>query len=202
MEKWKINKDKKFPFYASTQGRIMSIERNVTAFLRRGNKVVKTTKKIKSKILSQREHNGYMLNTLTYNGKSKTRLVHRMILETFKPIKKNSDRKFVNHKNLNKSDNTLDNLEWVTRSENMRHAVLHGRLHTEKHLKRYEKFKIISKSFKRKTKINKKDFSKIFKSKKTNVFLAKKYGVSSATISRIKNGKQRTSQKQESEGKK
>jgi hypothetical protein len=33
----------------------------------------------------------------------------------------------VNHKNFVRHDNSIENLEWMTRSENVRHAVLAGR---------------------------------------------------------------------------
>ena len=46
--------------------------------------------------------------------------VHRLVLQTFKPTKNNSLQ--VNHKNGDKSDNRLDNLEWVTHSYNIQHS--------------------------------------------------------------------------------
>lgn len=54
----------------------------------------------------------------------KTRLVHRIIADTFllKPVGK----EFVNHIDGNKLNCRADNLEWVTRSENMQHAYNHG----------------------------------------------------------------------------
>lgn len=45
--------------------------------------------------------------------------IHRLVAETFIP---NTDKSLqVNHKNGVKTDNRLDNLEWVTRSQNMKH---------------------------------------------------------------------------------
>lgn len=53
----------------------------------------------------------------------KTRLVHRLVALAFIPDV--DDKLFVNHKDGNKQNNNVSNLEWCTRSENMRHAYKH-----------------------------------------------------------------------------
>lgn len=50
----------------------------------------------------------------------KTRSVHRLVALAFIPTEVGKD--FVNHKDGNKQNNKVDNLEWCTRSENMQHA--------------------------------------------------------------------------------
>ncbi len=60
---------------------------------------------------------GYGL--LSYD--SKTYSVHRLICMSFKP-NDDYDKLQVNHKDLNKLNNNIDNLEWVTPSENMIHC--------------------------------------------------------------------------------
>ena len=52
----------------------------------------------------------------------KKKLVHRLVLETFNP----SAGLEVNHINGDKSNNCLTNLEWVSRSGNVRHAYKSG----------------------------------------------------------------------------
>lgn len=50
--------------------------------------------------------------------------VHRLVAQTY--IANPRDCKYVNHKNGNKLDNRMENLEWVTASENWRHAEAIG----------------------------------------------------------------------------
>lgn len=52
-------------------------------------------------------------------------LVHRLLMITFKPIP-NPDDFQVNHIDGNKLNNNIDNLEWVTRQENILHAYQTG----------------------------------------------------------------------------
>ena len=78
---------------------------------------VSTTLKIRS--LSIRT--GYNTCTLIHNNKKYTKQVHRLVAEAFIP-NDDSNKKHVNHKNYNKLDNRVENLEWVTVSENIKHA--------------------------------------------------------------------------------
>lgn len=64
--------------------------------------------------------NGYKRVTLCNNGKTKRMLSHRLVAETF--IKNPDCKCDVNHKNGKRDDNRVENLEWVTRSENITHA--------------------------------------------------------------------------------
>lgn len=61
---------------------------------------------------------------MSNNGKFKRYLLHRLIATFYIPNPENKE--FVNHKNGIKSDNRVENLEWVTRSENEKHAHLTG----------------------------------------------------------------------------
>lgn len=56
--------------------------------------------------------------------KSKSVCIHRLVANKFIPNPEN--KPFVNHKNGNKLDNCVDNLEWCTRSENAVHAYKIG----------------------------------------------------------------------------
>lgn len=52
--------------------------------------------------------------------------VHRLVAEYFLEPPSNPDRKYVNHRNGHKEDNYVNNLEWVTASENTQHAIRLG----------------------------------------------------------------------------
>lgn len=67
---------------------------------------------------------GYMYCSLAMNGKRKYLRVHRLVAEAFIP---NPDNKpYVNHIDGCKWNNCASNLEWVTHSENMKHADVTG----------------------------------------------------------------------------
>ena len=72
-------------------------------------------------ILSQSSQQDYKFVGLIINGKQKRMRVHRMVALTF--IDNPDNKPYVNHINGNRSDNNVDNLEWVTPSENTQHAV-------------------------------------------------------------------------------
>lgn len=86
----------------------------------------KSQKQIKKeKILKPiRNKNGYYYITLSKNGSKQYRL-HRIILLTFLPTI-DSYKLQVNHKNGNKNDNSLKNLEWVNCKQNIQHAFKNG----------------------------------------------------------------------------
>lgn len=58
------------------------------------------------------------------NGHRGTRKIHRLVAKSFIPNPDNKPE--VNHISGNKTDNSVDNLEWVTTAENQRHAVAIG----------------------------------------------------------------------------
>jgi len=73
---------------------------------------VKTGKKISQWL----DKDGYLIATLS----GKLYRVHRLIALTF--ISNPNNLPVVNHKNFDKSDNHVTNLEWVTYSENSKHS--------------------------------------------------------------------------------
>lgn len=62
---------------------------------------------------------GYLSMEMWINGKKRGMLVHRVVALCYLPNPYNLPE--VNHKNKIKTDNRPENLEWVTRQENMNH---------------------------------------------------------------------------------
>lgn len=78
---------------------------------------VKSLKFGKEKILKQRkDKDGYKLINLYENKKSHTLKIHRLVAQAFIPNPNNYC--VVNHRDENKQNNTVDNLEWVTQEYN------------------------------------------------------------------------------------
>lgn len=69
---------------------------------------------------------GYKAITLSKHGVKKRFYIHRLVALCFleKPL---FDECEVNHKDLNKTNNRVNNLEWVTRRENFEHAYINGK---------------------------------------------------------------------------
>lgn len=75
-------------------------------------------------VLKQAEYrNGYMGVSLSKDGTVNMKLVHRLVAIAF--IKNPNNYEFVNHKDGDKKNNTVGNLEWCTRSYNTKHAYDH-----------------------------------------------------------------------------
>lgn len=83
-----------------------------------GNIRVSSTK-ILRKIYSR---GGYVACTIFDSGTSRTCLVHRLVAQAFLQNPPSPKHKFVNHINHNPSDNCVENLEWTTHAENIKHA--------------------------------------------------------------------------------
>lgn len=66
-------------------------------------------------------NSGYVAIKLTAGGNKKHRLIHRLVAEAFIPNP--DEKKEVNHIDGNKLNNDVYNLEWVSSSENKRHAL-------------------------------------------------------------------------------
>ncbi len=70
------------------------------------------------------DRGGYVHIVLSKNGKRKTHRIHILVAKAFIPNPLNLPE--VNHKNGNKWDCSVENLEWSTRKQNQEHAVRLG----------------------------------------------------------------------------
>ena len=75
-------------------------------------------------LVPQLTNDGYLKITLCKNGESKKFYLHRLVAIQF--IDNNTNLPQVNHKDGNKLNNTVTNLEWCTKIENQNHAVRTG----------------------------------------------------------------------------
>lgn len=77
-------------------------------------------KRIVCRLKPEKDKKGYLRCVLCKNGVRYTKKVHRLVAETFIPNPYNLPE--VNHKNGIKTDNKVQNLEWVTTKENIIHS--------------------------------------------------------------------------------
>lgn len=113
-EEWKDIPGYEGLYQVSTMGRVKSLSREIISST--GNYVSK------EKILTTTGNDGlgYVRLQLFKNNKGKLVRAHRLVAMAFIPNPENKCD--VNHKNGNKSDNRVENLEWATRSENEKHS--------------------------------------------------------------------------------
>jgi hypothetical protein len=69
--------------------------------------------------------NGYFHVFLCKDRKRKTVKVHQLVMEAYGPPQPSPQHQ-INHVDGNKQNNDIENLEWTTPSENMKHAVKNG----------------------------------------------------------------------------
>lgn len=101
MEIWRDIKGYEGLYQVSNEGMVKSLRNN--------------------KILSLfANHKGYLQVYLTKNGEKKGFLVHRLVAKTFIPNPQNLPQ--VNHKDEDKTNNKVENLEWCTNDYNINYS--------------------------------------------------------------------------------
>lgn len=122
-EIWRPVKDYEELYKISNIGTLVRIGGSVE----RGNSTVYVPERVINGNIS---NFGYVRVKLTRNNKSKTVMLHRIVADAF--LHNNENKRCVNHKDGNKLNNNVSNLEWVTHSENSRHAREIGLVDVEK----------------------------------------------------------------------
>ncbi|MFC7347292.1 NUMOD4 domain-containing protein [Chryseobacterium zhengzhouense] len=123
MEVWKPIKDYEGLYEISDLGHV----RRLDAVVERGDRPML----VKGGIMQLRDNgSGYLRVKLSKNNKSRRVLVHRLIAEHF--LDKVDNLTVINHKDGNKQNNNLSNLEWTTQRENIIHARKTGLIDVEK----------------------------------------------------------------------
>lgn len=151
-------------------GRIKSLER----YKQNHSKLQLVNEKILPLHINKR--NGYMYVYLNKNAKGKYCRVHRLIAEAF--IDNPNNLPQVNHIDGNKQNNRVDNLEWCTSKENIKHSYKLG----------------LSNNYK--IKVNQYDLKGELVGKFKSISEASiKTGVSMGDISQCINGKRKTANK-------
>jgi hypothetical protein len=131
-EVWKDISEYEGIYQVSNIGNIKSLEREVS-----NNRFIGVTNVLKEKYLKPGlSSNKYMTVILSDGTKRKTFLLHRLIADSF--IENDENKPYINHKDGNKLNNNVSNLEWCTASENGKHAHKIGL----NYIGEYAKFKI------------------------------------------------------------
>ena len=131
-EIWKDIKEYQGLYQISNLGRIKNVKRN----------------RIKKQTINK---DGYYITKLSKNNKKKTYLIHRLVAEAFLNYnnfnftKEEYNKEFfktdlvVNHKDENKLNNNVDNLEWCTNLYNIKYSYKSKKRRTKDKLYNYMK---------------------------------------------------------------
>lgn len=118
-EIWKDIEGYEGQYQVSNLGRVKSLERYVVA---KHNSISRRKEKI---LRAGKTPDGYLTVALSKNNILRTYPVHRLVAMAFLADSDMSKTQ-VNHINGKKTDNNVENLEWVTQKENLRHAIQTG----------------------------------------------------------------------------
>lgn len=149
-----IYRGREWPYLVTTTGELFRIPCRYTGWKMRKVEVCQVP-------------TGYLFTCMQDKGKKMSMNLHRIVAETFLPNPNKYEQ--VNHKNGIKVDNRVENLEWCSQEQNMRHAVLTGLMKSSLDIFKVREIKALFKTMKRKD-------------------IAKKYDVSISCIDRIKYG--------------
>ena len=118
-EIWKDIKGYEGLYQVSNLGRVKALDRYK---INNGGKHL-----VKEHIMKPNTHGTcdyHRVGLIDNNGTRKYHTIHKLVATAF--IENNNNHKEINHKDGNKQNNSVENLEWVTPSENILHAYRTG----------------------------------------------------------------------------
>lgn len=120
-EIWKDIENYEGLYQISNKGRVKSLSRRVERMRVGKDFSYQSQEKIRKPL---KDGCGYLFVDLQLENRFKNEKIHKLVALNFIGIPEG--KKEVNHKNGVKRDNRVENLEWVTRSENLSHAIRTG----------------------------------------------------------------------------
>lgn len=116
-EEWRDVEGYEGLYRVSSLGNVESLERYVDS--KRGG-----TQLVHRRILKPQVINNYLAVALCKDGTVTRKTIHRLVASAF--LEKESSDDVVNHKDANKKNNCVDNLEWCTQKHNVEHSMIKG----------------------------------------------------------------------------
>ena len=121
-EIWKDIPEYEGLYQASNLGNIRVLDRVVNSGIKNNKTVIR-----KGQLLKQRVNQGYYEVALSKNCKKRFLKVHRLVALTFIPNLDNLP--LINHKDENKLNNCVDNLEWCTAKYNCNYGNRNAKIY-------------------------------------------------------------------------
>jgi len=116
MEVWKPVRDFEDYYAVSNMGNVKALSRSIVSNSRWGCRYTRT---LKERMITPVDNGtGYLQVRLWVNGKSFAKYVHQLVVEAF--INKPRSDYEVDHIDNDKTNNSVENLAWISHSENMR----------------------------------------------------------------------------------
>ena len=127
-EIWKDIEGYEGMYQVSNLGRVRSLDRYITKPHPRNGVLTRYFQR-GTVIVCHVKRNGYVGVMLKVGGNKKNFMVHRLVAKAFVPgFFEKAD---VNHKDCNRANNRADNLEWLTRRDNLMYADAMDKIHAK-----------------------------------------------------------------------
>lgn len=152
---WKDVEDYKGIYQVSSDGQVRSLDRVESS---RGSTRTRRGRSLKQKINDGGYHCVHLRNKA--GEKESWPPVHKLVAEAF--IQNEENKPTVNHKNGNKLDNSVSNLEWATQKEQTLHAFSNNLMRVRGNTLYNEDFKLSVQEYHRNKNISLKKLAKVF----------------------------------------